>query len=365
MLRGLIKTILLIILIVTTIGCKEIPLPPEADKVSVQEHSLWRTGAETYAPGDFIQYKAALETAKKHLQEESQRFRWFRNYEKVQSEFRVVLAQGDIILNKVQEQKRNIAVEISEKTRQYQERVDTLRKLSSLINEGRVASRSLAKAEILLKEIDIFLAGEKYRDASDRLYKISVYISDSTRALNPILTRYTDRSQITKWKKLVQETIEESRRKGIHSIVVSKLDRELILYRAGRPYKTYEINVGSNGSKDKMYSGDKATPEGRYEIIKKIHNSKYHKALLINYPNNDDRRQFAIARKNGLIPRNAGIGGLIEVHGGGKNGMTYGCIALDNRHMDELFHIVEAGTPITIVGAIDYENSISSAVSEL
>jgi len=71
------------------------------------------------------------------------------------------------------------------------------------------------------------------------------------------------------------------------------------------------------------------------------------------------------ARKQGLVPRNAGIGGLIEVHGGSKQGMTYGCIALDNRHMDELFRVVDAGTPITIVGAIEYENSISAAINEL
>jgi hypothetical protein len=46
----------------------------------------------------------------------------------------------------------------------------------------------------------------------------------------------------------------------------------------------------------------------------------------------------------------AGMGGLIEIHGGEKDGMTYGCISLENGHMDELFELVPLGTPVAIVG---------------
>lgn len=93
--------------------------------------------------------------------------------------------------------------------------------------------------------------------------------------------------------------------------------------------------------------------------------SRYYKALLINYPNDDDRRQFTAAKKKGLIPKYAGIGGLIEIHGGGKSGMTYGCIGMENDQMDELFSIVDVGTPVTIVGTVEYDNNISSAIKRL
>jgi hypothetical protein len=82
---------------------------------------------------------------------------------------------------------------------------------------------------------------------------------------------------------------------------------------------------------------------------------------LIDYPNEEDRRKFNAARERGSIPRAAGIGGLVEIHGGGNDGMTYGCIALDNPHMAELFDMVEVGTRVTIVGTTDYKNSLSSA----
>ena len=45
--------------------------------------------------------------------------------------------------------------------------------------------------------------------------------------------------------------------------------------------------------------------------------------------------------------------------------MTYGCIAMENDQLNELYNLVDVGTPVTIVGAIDYENIISSAIKDL
>ncbi len=44
--------------------------------------------------------------------------------------------------------------------------------------------------------------------------------------------------------------------------------------------------------------------------------------------------------------------------------MTYGCVALENEPMLELFSLVGVGTPVTIVGALESENSIAKALRE-
>jgi hypothetical protein len=106
--------------------------------------------------------------------------------------------------------------------------------------------------------------------------------------------------------------------------------------------------LGSRSISDKICAGDKATE--KYRITKKLAQSRYYKALLINYPNDEDRRQFANAKRRGAIPRRAGIGGLIEIHGGGKDGQTYGCVALDDHHMRSP-RLADVDTPVTIVGA--------------
>jgi len=72
----------------------------------------------------------------------------------------------------------------------------------------------------------------------------------------------------------------------------------------------------------------------------------------LNYPNDEDRAQFASLRRQGRIPSNASLGGLIEIHGEGGRGKdwTKGCVALANNDMDDLFRRAAVGTPVTIVG---------------
>ena len=73
---------------------------------------------------------------------------------------------------------------------------------------------------------------------------------------------------------------------------------------------------------------------------------------MINYPNDEDRKNFLEARQKGWIPRRSRLGGLIEIHGEGgrKEDWTLGCVALRNPDMDRLFEQVQVGTPVTIVG---------------
>jgi len=49
---------------------------------------------------------------------------------------------------------------------------------------------------------------------------------------------------------------------------------------------------------------------------------------------------------------------LIEIHGGGKDGLTQGCVALDDPEMEELFRMTPVGTPVTVVGTTDPNNKI-------
>ena len=183
--------------------------------------------------------------------------------------------------------------------------------------------------------------------------------------ITPALKRFVDQEQISFWRRKVDETIHESEVRGSYAIVVSKVDRQLYLYKAGRLVKTYDVGLGSRSISDKVCAGDKATPEGKYRITKKLAQSHYYKALLINYPNDEDRRQFALAKSRGVISRRVSIGGLIEIHGGGTDGLTFGCVSLDDSHMAEIYALADVDTPVTIVGARDYENSVTQALKGL
>jgi murein L,D-transpeptidase YafK len=159
----------------------------------------------------------------------------------------------------------------------------------------------------------------------------------------------------SQWEKWVKETINWSAKNRDYAIVVDKLAHTCTLYKNGSPQKKFPIEMGINWIGDKVQKGDKTTPEGKYHITKKLEKGQtiYYKALLINYPNAEDKERFSREIKNGNLPPKTHIGNLIEIHGGGGKGIhwTDGCVALLNSEMDVLYRYAKIGTPVTIVGS--------------
>lgn len=353
------------LLLFSIASCSATPPPREAKLAEVQEQSLWGAGAPVYAPTEYDTYKLGLRKANDLLLKEQARFEWFRQYEPARDEYRKVLAQGERVLKLVEERKAEKSSSIKARLQLYTNRVETSGRLSSIINEGRLARRSLTRAEILLREARALHDAGKLFEAEEKLSQVPEYLSAAEDALSPILSRFVDKKHVAMWQRWVEETVANSKAAGAYAIVVSKVDRSLILYKAGKPITTYDVGLGRNGSLDKLHAGDGATPEGKYYITKKLPRSRYYKALLINYPNEEDRSRFAEAKRKGIISRRVGIGGLVEIHGGGKDSMTYGCVALENAEMEELYNIVGVGTPVTIVGALDHKSGIAKALGGL
>ena len=360
--QNIIKKMLILTILLLVFGCTASPMPPEVKLAEEQEHNLWRSEAQVYAPAEYNRYRISFRQAKEDLIKEKSRFAWFQDYRIAQSEFRDVLKAGYVLQEKILKQKNIKKESTFNQISSLKNRIETLKGLTEKINEGRLARKDLIKAELLLSEATVRYDNDDYVAAEDKIKKISGFITVAEDAVLPIFNRYADRSHINKWQRLAKETIAESKNSDIPAIIVNKSKRILVLYKSGVPFKTFNVGLGRNGSFDKLHAGDNSTPEGKYRIIKKISVSRYHKALLINYPNEEDRRNFIRAKKKGFIPAGARIGGLIEIHGGGKDSMTYGCIAMDNNAIDYIFSLVPVGTPVTIVGAVDYENGLSSAI---
>ncbi|MBI5606294.1 MAG: L,D-transpeptidase [Deltaproteobacteria bacterium] len=134
-------------------------------------------------------------------------------------------------------------------------------------------------------------------------------------------------------------------------IVVKKGQRKLYLYQQGELFKMFPVDLGGNPKGPKICQGDLRTPEGEYRVIEKKDRgqTRFYQAFLLNYPNDEDRVRYELAVRNGLLPKDIGIGGLIEIHGEGVGvDWTKGCIALNNPHMKELFNQIPVGTPVRI-----------------
>lgn len=169
--------------------------------------------------------------------------------------------------------------------------------------------------------------------------------------------RFSDPTLRRQWRSWVADTIETSKSQGEVAIIVDKLRRRVVLYDAGREVGSFRAELGANGLRRKEHAGDRATPEGRYRVVqrKEGRHTRYYKALLIDYPNDEDRMRFALGKTRGLIPFRTGIGSLIEIHGDGGEGLdwTDGCVALTNENMDRVYAVARVGTPVTIVGTYE------------
>jgi murein L,D-transpeptidase YafK len=153
------------------------------------------------------------------------------------------------------------------------------------------------------------------------------------------------------------------------SLVVDKFSRKCIVYKSGKIIREFDVELGINWLGDKVQKGDRATPEGKYTItVKKSgRNTIYYKALLINFPNAEDKRRFNHQKSAGNISRNALIGGSIEIHGGGGKGIdwTDGCVALTNKDMDNLYALCSVGTPVAIVGSLTPLDKLLNSPQEI
>lgn len=133
-------------------------------------------------------------------------------------------------------------------------------------------------------------------------------------------------AQLPRWRQWVAEARAEAQRQNQWLIVVDKIARQCLVYRGDRLLVTFPIELGPNWMGPKRYAGDRVTPEGRYRVLHKLGpgETQYDRALLLDYPNAEDRARFTKARREGYLPPNVRIGGLIAKSMGRAAGGSIG-----------------------------------------
>ena len=154
-------------------------------------------------------------------------------------------------------------------------------------------------------------------------------------------------------------------------IRVDKSDRMVYVYRGSELVRELPADVSVN-PEDKVRRSDRGEsdhyriPEGTFFVTRLNDRSSYYRAFVISYPGPVHAMR---GLRSGLItqaqyetivradqdgvepPMGTRLGGLIEIHGSGsgrQRAWTRGCVALRNVHMDELWDVVEVGTPVVI-----------------
>lgn len=142
------------------------------------------------------------------------------------------------------------------------------------------------------------------------------------------------------------------------SLLVDKLNYFLEVRDGGESRKRYPVALGREPRNRKLVMDRASTPEGIYRISNEQPRATFHKAFDLDYPTDVDRARWDLHRELGLLPEVGGgpapIGGEIQIHGQGIAGnWTFGCVALRNADIDELFEHdrVGKGMPVYVVGS--------------
>ncbi len=142
----------------------------------------------------------------------------------------------------------------------------------------------------------------------------------------------------------------------IDIIHVYKNQRYLVLQHQNKIIRRYPIRLGFSPIGHKIKEGDGKTPEGRYVIDWRNRQSSFYKSLHVSYPNAKDQQNAQLL--------GVSTGGDIMIHGSAttsqvnklpslmeyfpRNDWTWGCVAVKNTDMDEIWLLVDNGTPIEI-----------------
>jgi L,D-peptidoglycan transpeptidase YkuD (ErfK/YbiS/YcfS/YnhG family) len=338
----------------TIAGCENAPTGL-LDKAKKNLETASKSGALRYSEKRYREAETLMKAGWMEMAYQNGRFAPLRRYHKADSLLNLACltalsaaAETDSIINNLKSISLAELSSLKEDLANYRNSLDGSLVIIQAEKYWTFADQATQIGERLVRK-------EEYEEARKQFAKARYHLGWLSSTVDEFVEDTAQKIRV--WRNWVQETIAETQSKNCHGIIVDKMAHKTYLINAGKLVKTYNCELGYNSSQQKLFAGDGATPEGRYYVtqVKVNGNSKYHKALLINYPNDTDRHRFAQNKAKGIISSRAGIGRLIEIHGeGGRNeDWTEGCVALTNHAMDEIVAAVGVGTPVTIVRRSD------------
>lgn len=358
-----------IVLVGSLSACVQKAPPDLLEAIDSLDRRLVEIKSAEFAPEEYASFVKHWVAMKGRLLAEEDVIRWPWEPNQLVADLRKVREEGEKALAESLQRRDAERLTVESRLAMVEGRFRLFTGHVQGMGSRAVLGRRPIETELLVRQARSFFEQGLFSRSDSSVRRASRLMDDQAAILTSELGHYANEGKVQAWRQMVYRTVEWSRVNRASAIVVSKADRRLMLYRNGRQVMSYPVRLGYNGILEKRYQGDGATPEGHYRVIRKRDRgqTQFYRALLLDYPNGEDRRRFQQAQRRGMIPPEAFIGGQIEIHGSDDEVLskTLGCIMLDNEQIDALFTHVDVGTPVTIVGAIQRTNSVALALAEL
>lgn len=350
-------------------GCVEAVPQDAIEAVENIDRDLMELRAAEFSPTDYTQFAHQWMALKTRVQADEDLIRWPWEPNDLEVALRRLQEEGSRTVARLTKERESLRRSAKDKIARVEDRFRMMTLKISAIDSRFVLGQNPVETDLLMKQAHAFYEQGRYDRSLDASDRAAQNLATQAAELSSELGRYADRDRISRWQQMAKDTITWSRNHRTSAIVINKADRVLTLYRNGQKVLSYPVRLGFNGIREKRYQGDGATPEGQYRISSKHGQGQtpFYRALVLDYPNEEDRRRYQLGRKTGQIPPSKAIEGQIEIHGVTNELMaqTLGGIMLDNPQMALLYDRVEKGTPVTIVGALHEQNSVALTLATL
>jgi len=162
----------------------------------------------------------------------------------------------------------------------------------------------------------------------------------------------------------------------VSRIVVERSSRTMTLEFPNGRKESYKVSLGRAGTNcNRTRAGDDCTPTGTFFIASKRPSQRFHKFLLLSYPDESaakrgleskligqsefDSIQAALKARR-APPQNTALGGDVGIHGQpgwvpsflssavARFDWTAACVSVTDSEIDHIYEVVDVGTPVLI-----------------
>jgi|ADurb_H2B_02_Slu_FD_contig_31_2513149_length_3472_multi_11_in_0_out_0_3 L,D-peptidoglycan transpeptidase YkuD (ErfK/YbiS/YcfS/YnhG family) len=321
-------------------------------------------GADKYAPDLFRETCKLYDSAMVYWKTENKRFFLNRDYQKTLSYARQTGETGMKAYEKARKKAGSVHHTTAETLAELEKIMEDFKQVYGSLPLPKKLRENFNQAAMIISEAKLAREKGDFHIAEAKLEKAEKMVMEAEKKARKMIDDYF--VSLPQWTSMAEEAVNRSAAQHSTVVIVDKMARKCRIYKSGKQAAEFDAEFGPNWMTQKMRKGDQATPEGLYTIVQKKEKRRtiYYKALLINYPNNEDRIRYQRNIADGKVSARHDIGGSIEIHGHGGRGFdwTNGCVALSNKDMDVIFSMVSENTPVVIVGSVEpFEKYLKNA----
>ena len=228
-------------------GCVETVPDELVEAIESLDRDLVTLRAADINPEGYTKFNRQWIALRTRVQSEENIVRWPWEDNELETELESLQVEGTELVSDVNTRLQAQRASVESKLAKVEQKLRLLNTRVGDIGSRVMLGEHPVETELLVRQARLFLEQGQFEQAVQASDRAGEILLTQTTLLTNELGRYADDDLIAAWRESAQRTIDWSKSHRAQSIVISKADRVLSLYKNGRKVLTYPIRLGSRG----------------------------------------------------------------------------------------------------------------------